>query len=203
MTLPVQSPGAFRPYTGNTHVLGPSALLNVAEIRCDDPMNPADVESPTNTDGWTAAETELFAHLSGHAKREGAILDEYAQAATATQSKALAYLVEILMEDERRHHRWFAELAASLAADASFSGAEPVVPRMDFHRADRVAVGDVTARLLEHEKADEKELDRLQRELRDVSGTTLWGLLVELMQRDTAKHIAVLTFVKKHLNAFD
>ena len=36
-----------------------------------------------------------------------------------------------------------------------------------------------------------------------MSGTTLWGLLVELMQRDTDKHIAVLTFVKKHLTAFD
>jgi hypothetical protein len=179
------------------------ALLTVAEIRCDEPMNPADEASPTNTVGWSVGETELFAHLSGHAKREGVMLDEYVRAAAATQSKALAYLIEILMEDERRHHRWFAELASSLEADASFSGTEPAVPRMDFHRADRVAVRDVTARLLEHEKADEKELDRLQRELRDVSGTTLWGLLVELMQRDTDKHIAVLTFVKKHLAAFD
>ena len=153
--------------------------------------------------GWSVGESELFAHLSGHAAREGAILDEYAQAAAATQSKALAYLIGILMEDERRHHRWFAELASSLEGDASFSGAEPAVPYMDFHRSDRVAVGDVTDRLLEHEKADEKELNKLQRELRDVSGTTLWGLLVELMQRDTDKHIAVLTFVKKHLAAFD
>ena len=166
-------------------------------------MTTDNVATPTSTIGWTVAETELFSHLSGHAKREGAILEEYAQAAMATESKALAYLVEILMEDERRHHRWFAELASSLEADASFSGTEPVVPRMDFHRADRVAVRDVTDRLLDHEKADEKELSRLQRELRDVSGTTLWGLLVELMQRDTEKHIAVLTFVKKHLNAFD
>ncbi len=166
-------------------------------------MSTDNVAIPTNTIGWSFAETELFSHLSGHAKREGAILEEYAQAASATKSKALAYLVEILMEDERRHHRWFAELASSLEADASFSGTEPVVPRMDFHRADRVAVRAVTDRLLEHEKADEKELNRLQRELREVSGTTLWGLLVELMQRDTDKHIAVLTFVKKHLNAFD
>ena len=166
-------------------------------------MNSAEVRPPTSTIGWSVGETELFAHLSGHAAREGAILEEYAQAATATKSKALAYLVEILMEDERRHHRWFADLASSLEADASFSGTEPAVPRMDFHRADRVAVRAVTERLLDHEKADEKELDRLQRELRDVSGTTLWGLLVELMQRDTDKHIAVLTFVKKHLNAFD
>ena len=177
--------------------------MNDAEIRCDELMNSADSGSSTSTYGWTAAETELFSHLSGHAAREGAILDEYVQAAEATQSKALAYLIEILIEDERRHHRWFAELASSLEADASFSGTEPIVPRMDFHRADRVAVRDVTARLFEHEKADEKELNRLQKELRDVSGTTLWGLLVELMQRDTDKHIAVLTFVKKHLTAFE
>jgi hypothetical protein len=179
------------------------ALSNVAEIRCDEWMNPADVGSPTSTIGWSVGETELFAHLSGHAAREGAILDEYARAVTATESKALAYLVEILMEDERRHHRWFAELASSLQADASFSGAEPAVPRMDFHRADRIAVRNVTDRLLDHEKADVRELERLQHELRDVSGTTLWGLLVELMQRDTDKHIAVLTFVRKHLTAFD
>jgi rubrerythrin len=183
--------------------MGRLALLNAAEIRCDELMNSADVGSPRNTYGWTAAETDLFAHLSGHAAREGAILDEYAQAAEATKSKALAYLIEILMEDERRHHRWFAELAASLEVDASFSGTEPVVPRMDFRRADRVAVRDVTARLLEHEKADEKELNRLQQELAGVSGTWMWGLLVELMQRDTDKHIAVLTFVKKHLTALD
>ena len=183
--------------------MGPLALLNVAEIGCDELMNSADDGSPTSTIGWSVGETELFSHLSGHAAREGAILDEYAQAATATQSKALAFLIGILMEDERRHHRWFAELASSLEADASFSGTEPPVPYMDFHRADRVAVRNVTDRLLDHEKADEKELNRLQRELRDVSGTTLWGLLVELMQRDTDKHIAVLTFVKKHLTAFD
>jgi hypothetical protein len=166
-------------------------------------MNAGEVGPPTNTIGWSVGEIELLSHLSGHAAREGAILEEYAQAATATQSKALAYLIGILMEDERRHHRWFADLASSLEADASFSGTDPVVPRMDFHRADRVAVRGVTDRLLDHEKADERELKHLQQQLRDVSGTTLWSLLVELMQRDTDKHIAVLTFVRKHLNAFD
>jgi hypothetical protein len=198
MSRPLRSPGAFDPTCSRR-----LALLNFEEWDCDELMNPSHVGSPTSTFGWTVAETELFSHLSGHAAREGAILEEYAQAATATQSKALAYLVEILMEDERRHHRWFAELASSLEADASFSGTEPAVPRMDFHRADRVAVRNVTDRLLDHEKADEKELNRLRQELNNVSGTTLWGLLVELMQRDTDKHIAVLTFVKKHLTAFD
>ncbi len=166
-------------------------------------MNTADVEPPPSASWWSPAETQLFSHLSGHAAREGAILEEYVQAAKATESKALAYLIKILMEDERRHHGWFADLASSLETDASFSGKDPIVPRMDFHRADRVAVRNVTERLLEHEKADEKELNRLQKELQDVHDTSLWGLLVEVMQRDTAKHISILTFVKKHLNAFD
>ena len=175
--------------------------MDVPEIRCDGLMT--DDGSPTSTIGWSVGETELYSHLSEHAAREGAILDEYVQAATDTKSRALAYLLDILVEDEHRHHRWFAELASSLAADASFSGTAPTVPRMDFHRVDRAAVLAVTERLLEHEKADEKELNHLKRELRDVNDTTLWGLMVELMQRDTDKHIAVLTFVKKHLGAFD
>jgi len=177
--------------------------LKSAAIRCDECMNTSDVVPPTSTLGWSPAETELFKHLTEHAANEGAILEEYKQAAADTQSKALAYLIDILMEDERKHHRWFAELATSLEADASLSGVAPAVPRMDFHRADRAAVRTVTERLLEREKADEKELNRLQKELRDVRDTSLWGLLVELMQRDTTKHIAILTFVSKHLNTFD
>jgi hypothetical protein len=31
-----------------------------------------------------------------------------------------------------------------------------------------------------------------------VKDSSLWSLLVELMQRDTQKHIAILRFVTKH-----
>ena len=57
-------------------------------------------------------------------------------AAEATESKALAYLVKLLIEDEQRHHRLFAELAASLKSEAEMQPAEPIVPRMDFDRVD-------------------------------------------------------------------
>lgn len=171
-------------------------------MRCDEPMEPDDVVHLPHTAGWSVSEAELLSHLYNHAAHEAALLDEYVQAAGTTESKALAYLIEILMEDERKHHRWFGELASSLQTDATLSGADPTIPRMDFHRADRATVRDVTDRLLEHEKADERELKRLQREMRDLKDTTLWGLLVELMQRDTDKHIAILHFVKKHLDTF-
>ena len=76
---------------------------------------------------------------------------------------------------------------------------DPQVPYLDFNRTNQEAVLDLTETLLEKEQQDALELKRLQRELRDVKDTTLWGLLVDLMERDTQKHIAILKFVKKHI----
>ena len=59
-------------------------------------------------------------------------------------------------------------------------------------------MSESTEELLQSEKRDTSELKHLQRELHDVKDVTLWSLLVDLMQRDTEKHIALLRFVKKH-----
>jgi rubrerythrin len=130
----------------------------------------------------------MFEHLTEHTRREGAMLSEYAAIAEATESKALQYVINLLLEDERRHHRYFNELAASLKSEAELSA----------DRVERAELRETTDRLLEHERADAKELDRLRKELRDVKDTTLWGLLVDIMRRDTEKHIAILRFVQQH-----
>jgi hypothetical protein len=70
---------------------------------------------------------------------------------------------------------------------------------MDFNQtSNRDAVIDLTDQLLQKEQADAQELKRLRRELRDVKDTSLWGLLVDVMERDTQKHIAILRFAKRH-----
>jgi len=162
-----------------------------------------DQQTPVaNTAGWSVGEAELFQHLASHGAHEGALLEEYAKAAQDTESNALRYLIEVLMEDERKHHRWFSDLASSLQSDANLSAVDPTIPRMDFHRADRERVREVTDRLLACERADHRELKRLRKEIRDVKDTTLWDLLVDLMERDTEKHIAILRFVNKHLDPF-
>jgi hypothetical protein len=69
---------------------------------------------------------------------------------------------------------------------------------MDFDKENRAEVLEVTERLLEREEGDLLELKRLRKELSDVKDTTLWGLLVELMERDTDKHIAILRFARRH-----
>jgi rubrerythrin len=152
-------------------------------------------ESSAGPSSW---ERQLYAHLKGHVETERAMLEKYAEVAERTDSKAFRYLVKLLIDDEVRHHRIFNELAESLETEALMKGEEPDIPYLDFQRADRGAVLEGAKELLDNEERDVAELKRLKRELRDVKDTSLWELLVELMQRDTEKHIAILKFVRKH-----
>ena len=147
--------------------------------------------------GPSATDRALYAHLINHIATERGLLEEYSEIADRTKSRAFRYLVNLLIEDEIRHHRIFSELAESLEAIALMNTKEPVVPFIDFVSADRDAVFKATQRLLEHESEDARELKRLQRELRDTKDNSLNGLLVQLMQRDTQKHIAILRFVRE------
>ena len=149
--------------------------------------------------GPSAWERDLYAHVTSHAEAERGLLEGYRAAAEQSPSKALRYLVNLLMEDEIRHHRIFMEIAVSLKTEVSLSRNDPVVPYIDFDRAvNRDAVIDLTEQLLRKEERDAQELKRLKRELRDMKDTSLWSLLVDIMERDNKKHIAILRFVKKH-----
>jgi len=152
------------------------------------------LEPPFAPSEWTR---DLFDHLVHHVETERTLLEEYAHIAETTESKAFGYVVGLLLEDERRHHRLFLQLAESLKAEAEL--AEPVVPALDFYRVDRKVVNDITKRLLAGEEADLVELKRLRKTMREVENTSLWTMLVELMLRDTDKHIAMLKLVRQQI----
>lgn len=161
-------------------------------------MSKTSMSPPIGASVW---EHELFDYLVDHIRREGAMLQEYVDAAESTDSKALQYVVGLLVQDERRHHKLFEDLASSLKAESELAGEEPVIPRLDLHRVERDDLRDLTQRLLEHEREDAKELKRLRKALRDVADTTLWGLVVDTMMRDTDKHIAILRFIADRAHA--
>jgi rubrerythrin len=152
-------------------------------------------ESSAGPSPW---ERQLYSHLKNHVESERGLLEKYSNIASQTESKAFRYLVNLLLEDEIRHHRLFGELADSLETEALFEKQEPTVPYLDFHHADRATVIEGAKELMDSEERDLHELKRLHRELHDVRDTSLWSLLVELMQRDTEKHIAILRFVREH-----
>ncbi len=110
----------------------------------------------------------------------------------ATDSNALAYVVHLLIDDERRHHRLFQDLAASLKHEAEFHSGEPAIPRVDFTLINGSAVRDQTDELIDRERADLKELKKLQKDIRDLKDTDALVVARRVDQRDTDKHIAML-----------
>jgi hypothetical protein len=152
-------------------------------------------DPPRGASPW---EVDLWTHLTSHVQAERGLLEEYSAVAERSSSKAFSYLVNLLIEDEIRHHQLFTALAASLRLEAEVRSDDPPIPYLDFVQGDRAAVLEATKKLLASEERDALELKRLQRELRDVKNTTLWSVLVDLMYRDTEKHIAILRFVRRH-----
>lgn len=153
---------------------------------------------PTELVGASVWEETLFEHLTSHERNERDLLVEYQEAAKSSGSPAFAYLVSLIVEDEIRHHRLFADLAESLRTDAEMRPEEPKIPRLDGWGPDPAHVVELTDRLIQHERQDLRLLHRLRREMGDVTDTTLWELLVRLMEADTSKHIEILEFARRH-----
>lgn len=153
------------------------------------------IPPPISASTW---ERELFEMLMNHMELERESLEEYRRAAAETRSKAFAYVVGLLIEDEKRHHELFRALAQTVRSEAELMPGSPVIPNMDFDRVDSEKVRRVSLELLRNEDEDAKELRRLHDHLQEVQHTTLWDLVVGLMRRDTDKHIAILEFVLAH-----
>lgn len=148
--------------------------------------------------GASAWEQKLYDHLVNHVENERDLLVAYQQAAAESHSEAFRYLAALIIEEELRHHRMFSELADSLRTDVEVRPEHPAVPRLDRWGADPEYLVELTEKLLEREHQDAAELRGLSKDLRDLKDTTLWQLLVRLMEADTQKHIEILSFVRKH-----
>jgi hypothetical protein len=103
----------------------------------------------------------------------------------------------MILADERRHHQIFHDLAELIRQMAELRLEDEPIPSLHGLKSDRVRIMAVTERLLDAERADAKELKQLAKQLREVRDTTLWVLLLELMQDDTAKHIKILSFIRE------
>jgi bacterioferritin (cytochrome b1) len=145
--------------------------------------------------GASVWEEDLYAHLTEHATDEQATIERYRDLAGEAESATFRYLVDLIVEDEIRHHRWMADLAATVRSASDLS--DPPLPTLDLDRAGGEVVA-ATEELLRIERADRKALKALERKLDDVRDTTIWALIVHLMLIETDKHIAVLEFVRRH-----
>jgi rubrerythrin len=146
--------------------------------------------------GLSVWEHDLYEHLTEHMQNELALVDRY-EALAASAEGHVSYLVKLIMEDEARHHRLFDEWRNALQSNAELREVEPQVPHMSRSKKAE-AVRACAREFLEVERADERDLHRLQKSLKTVKDTTIWSLLVDMMELDTKKHQLILEFLHKH-----
>jgi hypothetical protein len=159
----------------------------------------------TATDRFTQAlrhgsvwDRELAEHLDRHLEEERSILERYETFLEQVQDEHVGYLLRLVLDDERRHHRILDEIANRVCGDAALAELPGSVPRIA-HPTDpdqRAAILEATEEFLDLERADYVALRDLRRRFRPLRDTTLLALLVELMELDTKKHVRILEFLR-------
>lgn len=139
---------------------------------------------------------EIRDRIVQHVTTEHDVMLEYERLAEETPAEDIRFLMRVVLDDERRHHRWFRELRNSLEAAIELRDAGPVIPAVTNEPVDKDLLG-ATEHLLGIEREDLKELKALRKALEPVEDSTLWSLLVEIMEHDTQKHISILEHIRK------
>jgi hypothetical protein len=133
--------------------------------------------------------------LRTHDARENTVLAEYRRLIDESADEGIRYLGRMILDDEERHHQLLWEMFERVDTwmrSTGDAGTPSLAPKVD------PGLLDETRRLIALERADAKELRRLQKELRSVPATSLLPLLVKLMLHDNAKHIEILRFIRTY-----
>lgn len=172
-----------------------TSTLTSDDVRPDDAFNRARAGlQQLNASPW---EWDVVETLARHGVEEGAVLTRYEALANESESAAVRYLVGLILDEERRHHRVLAQLAETIAWSASPPLDGDLIPELRRGRRDSV-FRQTTKELLDAERADRKELRALLKRMKEMRNTTLWSLLLELLVDDTNKHIRILTFLRRN-----
>jgi len=149
--------------------------------------------------GLSVSEETLYLHLASHVSSEAEFIASYRdRAETPDTPEAARYLIHMVLDDEERHHRMLREIMTAIGNGIAWRDDPDAVPNLPYGPPDQ-ALEEATSRFLAAEKVDQKELHALRKELRPFRDTSLWALLIELMEHDTAKHILILSFIHDHV----
>jgi len=146
--------------------------------------------------GLSVWEGELYDTIVAHITNESDVLDRYGDLAAGSEGH-VKFLVELIGEDEARHHRIFEQWAETIRADARMEESPEGIPHLSRERAPAELLSAVDE-LLAIEKDDRRQLRELQGGMKDMRRTTIWPLVLELMQLDTEKHIKILEYLRAH-----
>jgi hypothetical protein len=162
----------------------------------------------------------LLDRLTEHEVAEAGVLRDYEDAATASTDPAVRFLMNLILQDEKRHHGWMGAAARSLfelrrAAEATSlpvlqpsEDKEQLLAQTEaFLDAEKQALHDVheLEQTLKWAQAEDRALYQGV-ELSHSPTTSAWikesplELLVEMMREDTQRHIRILENIKRRLH---
>ena len=150
-------------------------------------------EIPAGLSVW---ERDVYQLLVEHVTTEAEVLSGYDELIERS-SDHVRFLLELIAEDEARHHAVYERWVKSFEGLASLSQPEDGVPNLAREPEPEQLIPELE-KLLAFEGQDAKELKDLQKRFKDYRRTTIWPLLSELMALDTQKHIRILEFLLHH-----
>lgn len=145
--------------------------------------------------GASVFEQEAFDALVAHERDEEEVISAYEAFARETESDVVRFLIELIVEDERRHHKMLEQLANTIRAQSTFEETGPRVPYLDVHRRRDRTLLETTKRFLEVERKDRSHLKDLAKTV-EASGGEVDAFVVDLLRMDTERHIQILKFVE-------
>jgi len=159
-------------------------------------QNMADEDTPLN---------RLLRVFEAHTAAETDTLVEYRRLAESSPDPTIALLMQLVLEDEERHHGLLARMSSRLhdaldwthTADALPTDKAPAVN-------DRTAAVTRTATLAairefaRHEREGAHQLREIAKQQRDLYGG-LFSLILQIMAMDSEKHETILRFIDQRL----
>ncbi len=176
------------------------------------------------TQDTTAAEV-LLRVLEAHESGEQEILHEYEQAAKESPDSGVRFLMDLILEDETRHHRWISTMTNGVRHSLKPAEGPSPLPPIETNASDSSALIAQTERFLKLEREALHELRQLHKTMQWIEdeGRTLYGeqtgaveiekpertakwmrnspadLIVEMMTADTERHIRILDLIKHRI----
>lgn len=140
-------------------------------------------------------EQEAFDALVAHEKDEEEVIAAYEAFASQTESDLVRFLVTLIVEDERRHHKVLEQLANTIRAQSTFQETGPRLPYFDVHRRRDQGLLGATRRFLDVERNDRARLKVLAKTV-GACGGEVDAFVVDLLRTDTERHIRILKFIE-------
>ena len=138
---------------------------------------------------------EMIGHLQHHIDDEEDMLVAYGTLLRQSENPSVCYLLDLLLEDERRHHRILTEMINQFRSSEDAVDQQPHVPWMTPKPDPEVKAA--TRRLRRSEQGDLRHLRSLRRRLKFLRRNSLNGVLVDSLILDTRKHIGYLRAVER------